>query len=71
MPNKNGAGWAVKEAGNDWPLAIFNTKERARQFGRNVAVINQSEHVIHKKDGRISDKDSYGNDPYPPKDWIH
>ena len=26
------------------------------------------EHVIHNKDGKISDKDSYGNDPFPPKD---
>ncbi len=29
------------------------------------------EHVIHNKDGKISDKDSYGNDPFPPRDTIH
>jgi len=28
----------------------------------------QVEHVIHNKGGRISDKDSYGKDPNPPKD---
>ncbi len=26
------------------------------------------EHVIHNKDGKISDRDSYGEDPNPPKD---
>jgi hypothetical protein len=29
------------------------------------------EHVIHGKDGRIQDKDSYGKDPNPPKDTTH
>jgi len=24
--------------------------------------------VIHGRDGKIRDKDSYGNDPVPPKD---
>lgn len=25
------------------------------------------EHLIHNKDGTISERNSYGNDPYPPK----
>lgn len=25
------------------------------------------EHLIHRKDGSIGDRNSYGNDPYPPK----
>jgi hypothetical protein len=27
--------------------------------------------VIHRPDGTIRDKDSYGNDPNPPKDKKH
>jgi hypothetical protein len=27
--------------------------------------------VIHGKDGKIQDKDSFGNDPNPPKDTKH
>lgn len=27
----------------------------------------QAELVIHRPDGRIRDKDSYGHDPFPPK----
>jgi hypothetical protein len=26
------------------------------------------EHTIHRGDGQISEKNSYGNDPHPPKD---
>lgn len=36
-----------------------------------VAKKNQSEVVIHGRDGRIRDKDSYGNDPVPPRDKKH
>jgi 5-methylcytosine-specific restriction endonuclease McrA len=28
---------------------------------------DQTEHVIHKKNGRIGEKNSYGNDPNPPR----
>lgn len=37
--------------------------ERARKIARN----QESELVIHGKDGRIREKDSYGNDPFPPR----
>lgn len=29
---------------------------------------NHVEVVIHSRDGKIRDKDSYGNDPIPPRD---
>jgi hypothetical protein len=29
------------------------------------------DHVIHRRDGRIQDSDSYGNDPHPPRDKKH
>jgi hypothetical protein len=27
--------------------------------------------VIHRRDGKVRDSDSYGNDPNPPKDKRH
>lgn len=27
----------------------------------------EAEHVIHKQDGKIGEKNSYGNNPYPPQ----
>jgi hypothetical protein len=44
------------------------TKDNAVDRGRDIARDNKSEHAIHNKDGQISQKNSYGNDPNPPKD---
>lgn len=63
-----GSKWAVKGAGNEKYTKIVNTQKQAIGIARRIAKNQQSELVIHRKDGRIRDKDSYGNDPYPPKD---
>ena len=34
---------------------------------KNIAINQKSEVVIHRHDGRIRDKNSRGNDSYPPK----
>lgn len=65
VPNKNG-GWDNKVSGK--MESHHKTKETALEKGRNIAKKNKSEHVIHNKDGKISNSNSYGNDPNPPKD---
>lgn len=67
VPNKDG-GWSVKGEGNSKNTANTNTKKEAIEKGKEIAKNQQSELVIHGKDGKIQDKDSYGNDPNPPKD---
>lgn len=59
--------WAVKGEGNDKVTQIFNTQEQARQKAREIAINQRSEVVIHRPNGQIRDKDSYGNDPYSSK----
>jgi len=39
----------------------------ASDAGRQISKNRGAEFVIHNKDGKISGKDSHGNDPYPPK----
>lgn len=46
----------------------FRYTKEAITYGRDIAIHQQSELVIHDRHGRIRDKDSYGNDPCPPKD---
>lgn len=46
----------------------FDTKLPAVDYARDLAKKQEAELVIHNKDGKISQKDSYGNDPCPPKD---
>lgn len=66
-----GTGWAVKTEGSSQPLSSHRTQTTASKAGRKVAIKNQSELVIHRPNGQIRDKDSFGNDPCPPKDRQH
>ena len=66
-----GNGWAVKREGSDKFTVITETQKDAITVAREIAKNNHSELVIHGRDGKIRDKDSYGNDPNPPKDKKH
>lgn len=70
VPDKNG-GWNVKGAGNSKGTVHTDTKAEAIKKAVEIAKNQQSEVVIHGKNGQIQDKDSYGNDPNPPKDTKH
>lgn len=65
-PHPNG-GWQVKGAGNSRATVRTDTQSEAINIARNIARNQASELVIHRPNGQIRDKDSYGNDPYPPK----
>ncbi|EGR1309020.1 DUF2188 domain-containing protein [Vibrio sinaloensis] len=60
-------GWAVRGENNSRDTSHHRTQEEARLAAREIAKNQKSEVVIHGRDGRIRDKDSYGNDPFPPK----
>ena len=64
-------GWAVKKAGSDKASKITSTQEQAIKVAKSIAKNQKSEVVIHRPNGQIRDKDSYGNDPFPPKDKKH
>jgi hypothetical protein len=61
-------GWQVKGAGNEKATKITPTQKEAIDAAKEIAKHQQSEVVIHGTNGRIRDKDSYGNDPNLPKD---
>ena len=63
--------WAVRGAGNSRVSSIHRTQGAAINSARRTARGERSEVVIHGRDGQIRDKDSYGNDPCPPKDKKH
>ena len=65
-PRKEG-GWQVKGAGNAKATVRTETQAEAIRIAREIAINKGSEVVIHGQDGRIREKNSYGNDPYPPK----
>ena len=59
-------GWAVKGAGNQRATSVHETQAEAMDAGREIAINNSSELFIHNRQGRIRERNSYGNDPYPP-----
>lgn len=67
VPSPNG-GWDVKREGEPHPINHSGTQQAAIDAGRDVARDSHGELVIHGRDGKIRDKDSYGHDPFPPKD---
>lgn len=67
----NGNNWGVKGEGNTKITKITNTQVEAIKIAREIAINQKSEVVIHRPNGQIRDKDSYGNDPCPPKDTKH
>lgn len=64
----NGDIWQVKSEGSTRATKNFGTQKEAIDYARDIARNQKSELVIHGRNGQIRDKDSYGNDPYPPRD---
>lgn len=60
--------WAVQRDGGERPSHVFDNKQDAIDAARRISQNQNTELVIHNKDGRISRSDSHGNDPCPPKD---
>jgi hypothetical protein len=70
VPVKGGK-WGVKGEGNQRLTKKTDTQQEAIDTARDIAKNQRREVVIHRKDGTIRDKDSYGNDPHPPEDKKH
>lgn len=60
-------GWQVKDAGNLRATARTDTQKEAIDIARQIAKNQHSECFTHGKNGQIRARESYGNDPYPPK----
>jgi len=63
--------WAVKGEGNKRATVVVETQKEAIRVAKEIAKNQESEAIIHGRDGRIRDKDSYGKDPCPPVDKKH
>lgn len=58
--------WAVETDYAQRAIKITSTQAEAIEFGREIAKNQQSELIIHGRDGKIREKNSYGADSYPP-----
>ena len=69
VPHKD--GWATKKEGASRAGTVTDTRKEAIQRAQQQAKRENVEVIIHRKDGKIRDSDSYDNDPTPPKDKKH
>jgi hypothetical protein len=61
-------GWSVKKGGSLRASKHFDKKEDAVKWGRKLSKKHGSDFIIHRIDGTIERKDSYGPNSLPPKD---
>jgi hypothetical protein len=63
----HGDGWAVRAEGNERATSVHRTQSEATDSARQIATNQRSEVLIHGRNGQIRERNSYGNDPCPPK----
>lgn len=59
--------WAVLRAGAERDSSHHKTQAAAAEAARKTAQRESTELFIHGKGGQIRERDSFGNDPFPPK----
>ena len=59
--------WKNRPQGNERASNVHDTKADAQAAGREMAIDRKVEHYIKNMDGKIGQKNSYGNDPRSSK----
>ena len=59
--------WGIRGEGNSKLTSTFNTQAEAIAKAREISKNQRSELFIHGQNGQIRERDSYGNDPFPPR----
>lgn len=67
VPDSDG-GWNIKRGGGKRSSGHFDRKQDAIDRARKISQNQGTELIIHNQDGKISQCDSHGPDPCPPKD---
>jgi hypothetical protein len=61
------AGWANEVEGGSRAIGLYDTKAEAERAGRDRAKGDHVEHLIHRRDGTIGERNTYKKDPFPPR----
>jgi hypothetical protein len=60
-------GWAVRRTGADKAASVHDSQEDAWKEAKRLARGAGSEAILQGRDGQIRARNSYGNDPFPPR----
>lgn len=61
-------GWAVRGEGSSRATSVHKSQHEAIEAGREIARNRSGQLVIHGRDGRVRERNSYSSDPLPPKE---
>jgi len=59
--------WGIKGEGNSRLTSTFDRQSDAIAAARQISRNQSSELIIHGRNGQIRERDSHGNDPFPPR----
>lgn len=65
-PSPSRKGWVNQVGGK--VVSNHRTQGTAADCGRDIARDLGAEHVIQRPNGQVREKNSYGNNPLPPRD---
>lgn len=60
-------GWVIRMEGSSRATAVHKTQRAAVEAARVIARNQNTDLVIHGRDGRVRDWDSYEPEPLPPR----
>ena len=63
----HGGRWAVKSDGSQRASRVVGTRGEAIEVARRIARNQGTDVVIHGNEGEPCEVDSYGSDPFPPR----
>jgi len=58
--------WAVRKENSDRDTVVVDNQQEAFDIARESAINQGGEVLIHGRDGKIRERNTYKDDPYPP-----
>lgn len=59
--------WEAKKEGADRASKVTDTQAEAWKYAKDKARDGKGEAFLKGRDGKIRERNTYGNDPHPPK----
>jgi hypothetical protein len=61
-------GWGIRGEGNERLTRRTETQREAIDIATEIARNQHSELIVQRESGQIRERNSYGDDPFPPRD---
>ena len=68
---KHDGGWAVRRSGASRASRVFLTQRDAVEYAKEIARKESGELYVHRGDGTIRERDTFGADPLPSRESKH